>query len=251
MDGKTAARPARRGERMLEIKVRFWTNDLAPEGEILPKHGWTRGVVRITPNEAHGIESGRAVPFNSLLELTAKIEVSPTQQRPVLRAATSRSPGQSPRESRSSSTTRCAANLASTRACLHRTRLVRAPTGPSLVTAPNARLRSARRRIASALRSLRLITSVLLGTLVVAASADAAAGPAILPTGVTAITDGSGTLVVWDRAHHVALLVPDGTALDSNTSTVTPPDGCFPSAAAPDAASYSRVILTVRAPFRR
>ncbi len=76
MDDTTAeAVEAAHGSRMLEIKVRFFTNELAPEaGRVLPKEGWTRGVVRMTPNDAHGIESGRAIHFNSLMELPAKIE---------------------------------------------------------------------------------------------------------------------------------------------------------------------------------
>lgn len=59
---------------MIEIKVRFWTNNLAVDGKIVPKEGWSRGVVRVTPNISHGIEPGPAVPFNSLMELPAKIE---------------------------------------------------------------------------------------------------------------------------------------------------------------------------------
>jgi hypothetical protein len=60
---------------MIEIKVRFWTNEIAEApGRVVPKHGWTRGVVRMTPNKSHGIDPGPPVPFNSLMELPAKIE---------------------------------------------------------------------------------------------------------------------------------------------------------------------------------
>lgn len=64
------------GEKMIELKVRFWTNDLAPEGRVRAKEGWTRGVVRVTPNSSHGINTADAVtvPFNSLMELPGKIE---------------------------------------------------------------------------------------------------------------------------------------------------------------------------------
>jgi len=65
---------AAHGEKMIELKVRFFTNALAPKGRVVPKEGWTRGVVRITPNEAHGIASGRAQHFNSLMEIPAVIE---------------------------------------------------------------------------------------------------------------------------------------------------------------------------------
>jgi hypothetical protein len=74
MASQSDAQDAPYGTKMIEIKVRFFTNDLAPKGKVLPKEGWTRGVVRITPNGPHAIESGRALPFNSLMELPAKIE---------------------------------------------------------------------------------------------------------------------------------------------------------------------------------
>lgn len=67
---------ASHGSKMLEVKVRFWTNAIAPDGRVKPKEGWTRGVVRVTPNAAHGIEPGDTapIPFNSLMELPGKIE---------------------------------------------------------------------------------------------------------------------------------------------------------------------------------
>lgn len=65
----------REAKRMVEVRVRFWTNDLADgEGRIRPKHAWGAGVVRISPNDAHGIEGGKPLPFNSLAEIPAKIE---------------------------------------------------------------------------------------------------------------------------------------------------------------------------------
>ena len=60
---------------MIELRVRFWTNDLADgKGRIRPKHAWGGGVVRMAPNDAHGIVGGDAVPFNSVAEIPAKIE---------------------------------------------------------------------------------------------------------------------------------------------------------------------------------
>lgn len=70
IEGEEAAH----GQRMIELKVRFFTNELAAKGRVIPKEGWTRGVVRVTPNEAHGIESGDPRHFNSLMELPAAIE---------------------------------------------------------------------------------------------------------------------------------------------------------------------------------
>jgi hypothetical protein len=37
------SREAAQGERMIEVKLRFWTNDLAARGNVIPKHAWTRG----------------------------------------------------------------------------------------------------------------------------------------------------------------------------------------------------------------
>jgi hypothetical protein len=68
-------REAEYGKRMIEVKVRLWTDDLAGgKGRIRPKHAWGAGVVRITRNEAHGIVPGDPIPFNSLMEIPAKIE---------------------------------------------------------------------------------------------------------------------------------------------------------------------------------
>lgn len=75
MNKAPASRKATYGEKTIEIKIHFFTNDLARKGEIRPKHGWTRGMVGVTTNQAHGIEAGsRRRPFNSLMELPAVIE---------------------------------------------------------------------------------------------------------------------------------------------------------------------------------
>jgi len=69
------SREAEHGQKMIEVKVRFFTNQLtAQEGHVNPKHAWTRGVVRLKRNDAHGIVPGKPIPFNSLLELPAAIE---------------------------------------------------------------------------------------------------------------------------------------------------------------------------------
>jgi hypothetical protein len=70
-----AAREAEHGQKMIEIKVRFWTNDIASEsGKIVPKHAWTSGVVRIERNKAHRIVPRAPRPFNSLMEVGSVIE---------------------------------------------------------------------------------------------------------------------------------------------------------------------------------
>lgn len=63
------------GEKMIEVKVRFFTNDIAGEsGKIIPKHAWTQGVVRMEPNSSHGIKPQRPQHFHSLLEIGAVME---------------------------------------------------------------------------------------------------------------------------------------------------------------------------------
>lgn len=63
------------GEKMVEVKVRFWTDEMAStEGYIVPKHAWTAGVVRMERNNSHRIVPHNPRPFNSLMEIPAAIE---------------------------------------------------------------------------------------------------------------------------------------------------------------------------------
>jgi hypothetical protein len=63
------------GERMIEVKIRFWTNDLADgAGRVRPRHAWASGVVRMDPNATHGVTPGSPAPFHSLLDLGSVIE---------------------------------------------------------------------------------------------------------------------------------------------------------------------------------
>jgi hypothetical protein len=72
---KELSAEAAHGEKMIEVKIRFWTNSIAPEkGKVLRKHAWGGGIVRMEPNRAHDIPTGDPMPFNSLMELTAVIE---------------------------------------------------------------------------------------------------------------------------------------------------------------------------------
>jgi hypothetical protein len=68
------SREARHGEKMIEVRLRFWTDDIAPEGRIIPKHALTSGMVRMEPNRLHEIAAMDPVPFNSLLDVGATIE---------------------------------------------------------------------------------------------------------------------------------------------------------------------------------
>lgn len=75
---QAAVRPkaASRGDKMIEVKVRFWTNNIVEPGLVLPKHAWTSGMVRIERNDSHGIKPGRSRPFQSLLDVGKAIEAT-------------------------------------------------------------------------------------------------------------------------------------------------------------------------------
>ena len=68
-------RDAKHGEKMIEVKLRFWTNGIARgRGRVKPRHAWAGGMVRMEPNASHGIKPGRPKPFYSLLDVGAVIE---------------------------------------------------------------------------------------------------------------------------------------------------------------------------------
>jgi len=67
-------REAEHGERMIEVTIRLWTDAIAEvEGQIVPKHAWSYGVARVSPNRSHGIVGRRPTPFNTLDEIPTKI----------------------------------------------------------------------------------------------------------------------------------------------------------------------------------
>jgi hypothetical protein len=70
-----ASLEAKHGEKMIEVKLRFWTDDIAAQkGMVVPKHAWASGVVRMERNKPHGIEPSSPIPFNSLLDVGSAIE---------------------------------------------------------------------------------------------------------------------------------------------------------------------------------
>jgi hypothetical protein len=66
---------AQHGERMVQISVRFWTNNLASKKRhIVPKHVWDCGMVQMDTNGSHGIKSQAPTPFHSLAQLSGIVE---------------------------------------------------------------------------------------------------------------------------------------------------------------------------------
>lgn len=66
---------AQQNEKMVEVRIRFWTNDIASKTDhVVPKHAWSSGVVLMKRNGTHGIAPKNPVPFNSLAHLPSVIE---------------------------------------------------------------------------------------------------------------------------------------------------------------------------------
>jgi hypothetical protein len=63
------------GDKMIEITIKFWTNDIAKgEGKVLPKHMHNSGMIKLSANKTHNIPSEDPTPFGSMAELPSKIE---------------------------------------------------------------------------------------------------------------------------------------------------------------------------------
>lgn len=73
-NGSANDRESKYGEKMIEVKVKFWTDGISGPGRLRPKHGWTSGMVHIKTNKTHGIVAGKGRPFNSMLDLNRAIE---------------------------------------------------------------------------------------------------------------------------------------------------------------------------------
>jgi hypothetical protein len=63
------------GKKMIEIKIRLWTDGIADEEDhIFPKKAWDSGVIYVTPNDLHGIKSNSPVVFNSFGSILKTLE---------------------------------------------------------------------------------------------------------------------------------------------------------------------------------
>lgn len=72
---KTTGTTASHGEKMIQINIRLWTDQMSEEpGKVIPKNAWGSGVVSLERNKTHGIVPSNPKPFNSMLDLGAAIE---------------------------------------------------------------------------------------------------------------------------------------------------------------------------------
>ena len=75
MSESVESREAKYGEKMIEVRIRFFTDKIAEgEGQIRPKHAWASGMVRMQRNESHGITPKNPRPFNSLMDIPGVVE---------------------------------------------------------------------------------------------------------------------------------------------------------------------------------
>ena len=82
-----AARTAKHGDKMIEVRIRFWTDGIAEQKDtIIPKHAWDSGVVVMDSNKSHGIAPESPQPFNSILDLQSAIAKVLTEHGVTLRA---------------------------------------------------------------------------------------------------------------------------------------------------------------------
>ena len=66
---------AKHGEKMIEVKVRFWTNDISTtSGNVLPKHAWAAGIIRMANNKSHDIKPKHPKIFHTLMDIGSVIE---------------------------------------------------------------------------------------------------------------------------------------------------------------------------------
>lgn len=61
------------GQKTIKATIYFFTDGLAPEGEINPGHGWAGGTINVRTNSAHGVKDTTR-NFNRMAEIPLKLE---------------------------------------------------------------------------------------------------------------------------------------------------------------------------------
>ena len=69
-DTTPPARTAKHGDKMIEVRIRFWTDEIAEQKDtVIPKNAWDSGIVVMDSNKSHGITPKSPQPFASILDL--------------------------------------------------------------------------------------------------------------------------------------------------------------------------------------
>ena len=66
--------PAPHGQKGIQVKIDFFTDGFAPQGQVEQRQAWAAGVVSVKANQAHGIRGGINQPFNRMSEIPLAIE---------------------------------------------------------------------------------------------------------------------------------------------------------------------------------
>ena len=86
-DTTPTARTAKHGDKMIEVRIRFWTDGIAEQKDtIVPKHAWDNGIVVMDSNKSHGIAPKSPQPFASILDLQAVLAKVLTEHDVTLHA---------------------------------------------------------------------------------------------------------------------------------------------------------------------
>jgi len=59
----------KRGDRTIEVSIRFWTDKITTKGAVIQKHAWDSGTITMKRNSLHCIRPKTSKPFNSILDL--------------------------------------------------------------------------------------------------------------------------------------------------------------------------------------
>jgi hypothetical protein len=63
------------GEKMIEIRIKFWTNNIASsKGDVIPKTCWDCGMIVMEKNSLHGIKPQTPLPFPTFSSISRVIE---------------------------------------------------------------------------------------------------------------------------------------------------------------------------------
>jgi hypothetical protein len=62
--------------KMIELRIRFWTNDIGEGDQVKPKFAWDSGIVAVPMNERHGIKAQEPVMFKSMASMPLAIETA-------------------------------------------------------------------------------------------------------------------------------------------------------------------------------
>ncbi len=63
-------------DKPIKVTIYLRTDGLpgAAEGQVIPGHAWTSGVVRVRPSKAHRLRAGQPMPFSGMTQIGTAVE---------------------------------------------------------------------------------------------------------------------------------------------------------------------------------